>query len=44
MRKTKMKKTKTTASPIEPHHYAMAELICQREFEKRFDTDLSKPI
>ena len=40
MRKNKMKKT----SSIEPHHYVMAELICQREFEKRFDTDLHKPV
>ena len=39
-----MKKTKTTTSPIEPQHYVMAELICQREFDKRFDTDLSKPV
>ena len=44
MRKNKMKKTKTTTSPIEPQHYVMAELICQREFDKRFDTDLSKPV
>ena len=34
MSKNKMKKTKATASPIEPEHYLMAELICQREFEK----------
>ena len=44
MRKNKMKKTETTTSPIEPQHYVMAELICQREFDKRFDTDLSKPV
>ena len=44
MRKNKMKNTKTTTSPIEPQHYVMAELICQREFDKRFDTDLSKPV
>ena len=44
MRKNKMKKTKLIGPPIEPHHYVMAESICQREFEKRFNTDLSKPV
>ena len=44
MSKNKMKKTKATATSIEPEHYLMAELICQREFEKRFDTDLHKPV
>ena len=39
-----MKKTKLTGPPIEPHHYVMAESMCQREFEKRFNTDLSKPV
>ena len=39
-----MKNTKLIGPPIETHHYVIAESICQREFEKRFDTDLSKPV